>query len=899
MRVSGMMPEPGGKVKALYIKHTQAVGVPAWNSDFGDLGSHLMWCIFSSDQGGDEKSAANLIAEDVAGQKNAWNTRVFCLDHIDALITGVNVQRYDVYWSLLATITNTIRSTGNGLRFKHAWRDFGPGSGMQALVRRLPPRLLKGRWSSIFACEEWFHEARLWRELPVVVKKALVEFDTHRKGKFQKATIAGLQSMKFWSSYVVSHASRWGAEHFSRWLRKKQEGGSQSGMLVELIGFKGKQIYEGIARLLDEESFVEAAGAGGAGLATGQVWLTPLEEVLSAPNLNDDGAGSLEELFCEAVSSALDQHAEFYRRVVQPCCQQYPFRLFYMVVSPADARCERRGRIAHELLTDAGIVDDTTMKFRAAFEAEMKQATADGTLCSRCWTLLADAASILKMSVRDVEGCNSILKWTGKVAPSIKLKLMSSRLTLKKTSGITGGDQSSRTARRDAKERRDQLIEDMAEGHATTMAFCKSLEDRLKGAANGSVDADSYDAIPLALAAFHSNAVEALAVEDGPVGGQSDDDALATMDMDSDAEFVAADCGGHRDDPRGGAAAGAGGSNSDRGGEDDWGDDDGLELQLHGGEMMDHAPDPRFPQNILDRCAAILLSMRKSFESTVGASFGPSSAYAVIVKHKFGEEGEDVEEWFLVSSKVGRATFWIAPLCQNFDAVNPGGLGVVRLQRPIAHRKFHWVVGHLIQQAGPRGLEVHLSFQAAQLKWDNTFQASVVDGFPLQCAKARKRLKKVDEEAVTKYLVSLDPGEREDLEAGCGGHDTSIEEVVEAAKVRMEMGGDEAEGDAVYDRPRPPRPRAAASCDDYDGDRDELLRVNRAKASARDSYNGLKSLLESLMSGGHVVPEPTNKCVSLFSVASVVAGAHATSLGWWYWEDVDLGEGRWNPGSSE
>eukprot|EP00959_Pyramimonas_sp_CCMP1952_P117876 2464911-Pyramimonas_sp.AAC.1 len=69
--------------------------------------------------------------------------------------------------------------------------------------------------------------------------------------------------------------------------------------------------------------------------------------------------------------------------------------------------------------------------------------------------------------------------------------------------------------------------------------------------------------------------------------------------------------------------------------------------------------------------------MRKSFESTVGASFGPSSAYAVIVKHKFGDEGEDVEEWFLVSSKVGRATFWIAPLCQNFDAVNPGGLGVV------------------------------------------------------------------------------------------------------------------------------------------------------------------------------------------------------------------------------
>eukprot|EP00959_Pyramimonas_sp_CCMP1952_P197370 4127560-Pyramimonas_sp.AAC.1 len=103
---------------------------------------------------------------------------------------------------------------------------------------------------------------------------------------------------------------------------------------------------------------------------------------------------------------------------------------------------------------------------------------------------------------------------------------------------------SSRTARRDAKERRDQLIEDMAEGHVATMAFCKSLEDRLKGAASGSVDADSYDAIPLALAAFHSNAVEAeaLAVEDGPVGGQSDDDALAIMDMDSDAEFVAADC---------------------------------------------------------------------------------------------------------------------------------------------------------------------------------------------------------------------------------------------------------------------------------------------------------------------------------------------------------------------
>ncbi|CAK0803801.1 unnamed protein product, partial [Prorocentrum cordatum] len=568
-------------------------------------------------------------------------------------------------------------------------------------------------------------------------------------------------------------------------------------MLVDLVEFKGGQIHEGIAHLLDEEPLVEARAARGGrqGGQTPRAGRGPLEEVLRAPKLNDGGADSPGELFAEAVSSAPEWRAEFHWRVAQPCYQQCPFPnvLPDCLASRRPAPWGGGGRLARELLADAGIVDDATSGFRAAFVAEVGQAATGGALCIRSWTLLPDAASVLGMSVRGVEGRSSILMWVGSAAPGVELELASSRLALNnKKLGIIGGGQSAGPARRDAEETRGQLIVDIAGGRAAAEAFCASL----RGAPKGAADADSYCAALQELATPRSQAVEeALAVGGGRVDAgrhsYSGDGAFAIAGAGPEG----AGNGGREVDPQSGAADVA------ADGEGDWGDggddDNGRDLRLFSGEVTDQRS-------------------------------GASSIHALTVNRKYGEGGDDVKEWFLIGSKVGRSMLWAAPLCQNLDAVSPSGLGVVRLQRPIAHRKIHLVVGHLIQQAGSRGIGIPLSFQTAKLKWESAFQAPVAVYAPLQRAEQRGRLKRADAEAeaasmakarraggdeadeggdcdqegdgedaegdtenaeITKHLVAMGPSESQGLEAECGGRGASIDEVVGAAKVRVEMGG--------------------------------------------------------------------------------------------------------------
>ena len=85
----------------------------------------------------------------------------------------------------------------------------------------------------------------------------------------------------------------------------------------------------------------------------------------------------------------------------------------------------------------------------------------------------------MRPSIRDIEGYNSIMKWMGKIAPNIKLKLMASRLALKKMLGGSGQDcqDQSRMARLSARERRERVLDGMVERHAQTIAILRQCQD--------------------------------------------------------------------------------------------------------------------------------------------------------------------------------------------------------------------------------------------------------------------------------------------------------------------------------------------------------------------------------------------------------------------------------------
>ena len=132
----------GHTVRSMLLKQLQSAGLSAWSDQWPQSahGLHIKWYLFSSDQGGDQTSSHSLIQADVEDIELTWYSRVWCLDHVDHLIAGVNLQRFFSYWCSLATFVNVCRAPGNGFRIKLAWHEmFGADSGVTAM-KKLPPR---------------------------------------------------------------------------------------------------------------------------------------------------------------------------------------------------------------------------------------------------------------------------------------------------------------------------------------------------------------------------------------------------------------------------------------------------------------------------------------------------------------------------------------------------------------------------------------------------------------------------------------------------------------------------------------------------------------------------------------------------------------------------------------
>ena len=126
------------------------VGLPSWTESGPE--SHVRSFLFLSDSGPDEVEADSLIKAELVDMPNSTHSRQWCLEHVIHSIAGTDLHKHYDYWVALATFVNVYRSVGNPIRVKMEWQrlhgDDDPAFAM--IKRKLPPRPLRGRWSSAY-----------------------------------------------------------------------------------------------------------------------------------------------------------------------------------------------------------------------------------------------------------------------------------------------------------------------------------------------------------------------------------------------------------------------------------------------------------------------------------------------------------------------------------------------------------------------------------------------------------------------------------------------------------------------------------------------------------------------------------------------------------------------------
>ena len=78
---------------------------------------------------------------------------------------------------------------------------------------------------------------------------------------------------------------------------------------------------------------------------------------------------------------------------------------------------------------------------------------------------MCDLAAMTKVSTRDLEGCNSIIKWMGKVAPNMSFPLMRARFVAK-----TFLDSTLPREARESSSKRQQVLDIFVPDHKAASA---------------------------------------------------------------------------------------------------------------------------------------------------------------------------------------------------------------------------------------------------------------------------------------------------------------------------------------------------------------------------------------------------------------------------------------------
>eukprot|EP00959_Pyramimonas_sp_CCMP1952_P474813 9503859-Pyramimonas_sp.AAC.1 len=387
----------GVECRSMYLKQCRSSGLrdwldestwlcqPAFTADTSSEGIdfealHLRCFAWASDRGSDQAKADRLISDDIARQLFTLTFRAWCLRHQLHLCVKRHLEFMDdiKHFSNCAKICNLWRSSGVARRVYDGFVGVAGKHVADHVAKTLPPRALRGRWSSISKLELFIR--RCGREhLPRAIEFALKKISNNKQssrgpllaesdddtpeayqrklGRWRQDVLAAVASDEFWLGLEIASVTRSPITMIERWQERQQNPSKAKGhdmfVLVTDMRFQVEKEFDNL--------FSSAS------------WGV-LFDPASYENMDGGIDVNQDDWVLRAVASILQLAVDFFHRVVLPC-EIWPRLLMWLIASPWNMKCDARMHVADELLrAPPQALDLTCQKIRIIFNDELRRA---------------------------------------------------------------------------------------------------------------------------------------------------------------------------------------------------------------------------------------------------------------------------------------------------------------------------------------------------------------------------------------------------------------------------------------------------------------------------------------------------------------------------------------------
>ena len=414
---------------------------------------HLRILVSCGDDGPDQKVLRGNLVERYRHDARVWVSGFSCLLHHQSLgekrvllmsdaICGIFSDNL-AYYSGMVKLSNLIRSKPVAV-MRAASRIFDSSSAaFKILGNRKMKRMNAGRWGYCFCCEADVRDIgqddmlKLINDVFAPVKggkpiqrqslmadvrddEKACEYTAYRERQSRWYTDARnhVRSPWFWICLDLNYHAKLPWQHFLAFLQQRQTGpdwtekyGKHSTHTSVLVVSKSSEIVSEFEALLSDDQWMPGVTE----------WMLKL------------AGQNVEDLVWSAIiSMILCSYCEYISRVHMRL-QSWPFKLMWLVQSNASVPCPQRKSCAAELLGEpVGRLDSLSAKVRFIFHNALVTAARNGKLDRALWLALSEWRQHVPSDMQENEGVNSTITYITKLAPTIDLPLLASRVTAKK-----------------------------------------------------------------------------------------------------------------------------------------------------------------------------------------------------------------------------------------------------------------------------------------------------------------------------------------------------------------------------------------------------------------------------------------------------------------------------------
>ena len=437
-----------GGTLALVRKQLECLGCTAWLAAPGpdrapsesDLQAIKLW-LYTCDGGPDQQGFCRVLLHDTEGLPNALVVTIYCIMHASQVVLKHGLAALDSLtlklptpfrmFSVLAKLTLTWRESARKVFL--TWGELFGFSAAHVNGKRIPPRCIAGRWSSMYNTIRFLKDRdsdQLVAVLRAVFGKyktgddhAIVQIDDAdvselitqeerrvKVGKWRRQVLEVITTTMFWNCVDVTFHSLGHTEHIMAWLKKQQD--------IEVDGSHVAQLVYGKATTF----LHEMADA----FSRPQNWTTLRRGTSDADRPAVIAMGVL--LFAHDIAAYSRKFEPFFR---------LPLTIVWFAYRPHDVFCQKRVDLAKELLGhDIHKLDITSRKFVRICKSELEDTVTSGLAGERTYAMaLLMRNNLLPDAQRNVQ-YNSLISTISKRCRHIGLPLLCARANMKKTLGV-------------------------------------------------------------------------------------------------------------------------------------------------------------------------------------------------------------------------------------------------------------------------------------------------------------------------------------------------------------------------------------------------------------------------------------------------------------------------------